>query len=460
MKAIVANVLFGSIFGCLILNYPAHANPLVGEHSGLEIPTSPILSVTAFSNDKLNLVPQVLNFVDRIVTVNKSDNLNFAVAQDKQVIFRDSFSANGNFSDNPSISLEKGSYSHQDQQGKLMLGFQQTFWPSKNNQKYWGLTTIEQWGEHSNQKQKLNLRKLNYTNLAPTLPSGSSALTVSGGGNKNLAKKADSSREFEKFRGGVTFHSGVANNVTMGVGFVYEDLLVGFTQLTYDSDRIPVRTTVSLLAKESGLDVYSHVRFKPAENFVFNYYHDEEKQKFDFNWGMISGFTLTAKGNSQNESLSTGVKIAIHNDFFALTAQAAMDNQQNLHWKLDSRIGSLQFIHKTQEQKHNSELNINLLDSKPLGIKCSAYVKYETRQVKQNQEEFTVWGGRLNSQEKVGKNKHRWSLDLGYGYGAQGQGAIASSSVALEPNMILKLTYQEISRVSDDTKIKLQLSSK
>ena len=460
MKAIVANVLFGSILGCLILNHQAHANPQAGEQSKQEISTSTISSVISFSYSKLPIVPQVLNFVDRILTVNKSDTLNFVVDRDRQIIFRDHLNLNLDFVDHSNLSLDKLAHPDQNQQDKLILGFQRTFWPSENKHKYWGLTTIEQWGKHSHQQPRLNLKKLNYTDLAPTLPSGSSALTVSGGGNNNLAKKANSSREFEEFRGGVTFHRGVAQNVTMGVGFVYEDLFLGFTQLTYDSDRFPVRTTVSLLAKESGLDFYSHVRFKPAENFIFNYYRDEAKHKFDLNWGMISGFTLTAKGNSQDESLSTGIKVAIHNDVLALTAKAALDNQQNLHWQLDSRIGSLQFIHKSQEQKRNSELNINLLDSKPLGIKCSAYVKYETREEKQDLEKFTVWGGRVNSRKKIGNNKHRWTLDLGYGYGVQGQGAIASSSVALDSKMFLKLTYQEISRVSDDTKIKLQLSSK
>ena len=75
MKAIVANVLIGSIFGCLILSHPAQANPLPGEQSKQESPRAPTFSVTAFSYEKLPLAPQVLNFVDRIVTVNKSDTL-------------------------------------------------------------------------------------------------------------------------------------------------------------------------------------------------------------------------------------------------------------------------------------------------------------------------------------------------------------------------------------------------
>ncbi|MDJ0568344.1 MAG: hypothetical protein QNJ53_04795 [Pleurocapsa sp. MO_192.B19] len=460
MKAIVANVLFGSIFSCIVLNDPACANSLTTDKLQLEIPTPPIILSQALSYDKLPIVPQVLNFVDRILTVNKSDTTNFAVDQDVQLIWRNSFSSNLDFIDNQDLPLGKLPYTHHNEQANLILGFQNTFWPSENNHKYWGLTTIEHWGTQGSRKQKSNLAKLNYTGLAPTLPSGSSALTVSGGGNQNLAKKADSSREFEEFRGGVTYHRGVANHVTMGVGFVYEDLLVGFTQLTYENDRLPVRTTISLLAKESGLNLHSHVRLKPADNFVLNYYNDQEKQKFDLNWGIISGLTLLAKGNSQDESLSTGVKVAVKNEYLSLSAKAALDNNDNLEWKLNSQIGLFQFVYDNKKQKSSYELKVKLIDSKRFAFQCSAFVKYENRLVKHNQEEFIVWGSKLHSGEKVGQNKHLWVLDLGYGSGYHGEGLIANGSVALKPNLFFKLTYQEISAVSDDTKMKLQLSSK
>ena len=459
MKAIVANVLFGSILGCLFFNHPACANSQAVDRLPSKRPTPPILSARALSYDKLPSRPPVLNFVEHILTVNKSDVLNFAVEQDLQIILRDSFSSNVNSNDNPSLSLEE-LHSHQNEQAKFMLGFQNTFWPSEDNDKYWGLTTIEHWGDHGNNNQKLDLEKLNYTGLAPTLPSGNALLTVSGGGNKNLAEETDTSREFEEFRGGVTYHRGVVNNVTMGVGFVYEDLLAGFTQLTYESDRFPLRTTVSLLARESGFNLHSHVRFKPAENFVLNYYNDSEQHELDLNWDIISGFTLSAKGNSKDESLSTGIKVALNHDFLSFSAEAAWDNNHNLHWTFNSQIGPFQFIYSNQKQQEsNSELNVDLLDSELLGFRCSAFVKYETREVEQNLENLTVWGSRLNSVEKVGENEPRWTLDLGYGSGTQGQGAIASGSVALQRNMLIKLTYEEISHVSDDTTIKLQLSS-
>lgn len=488
MKAIVANALFGGIFGCLGWTNSATANPKVINKSELDIPVPSIISTKLLSHNKLPVVPKIINFVDHILT--KSEVLDLAVDNDLQIILRNDFGSNLDFTDNQGLFLGKLPYTHQNGQANLILGFQNTFWKDEKKHKYWGLTTIEHWGNNDNQQLNLPKGKLNYLGSAPTLPSGSSALTVSGGGNNNLAKKGISPREFDEFRGGVAYHRGLANHVTMGVGFVYEDLLVGFTQLTYESDRFPLRTTVSLLTEESGLNLHSHVRFKPTEKFVLNYYHDQEKQKFDFNWDVTSGLTLIAKGNSKDESLNTGIKVAVHNqylsfsakttidrknkyeslntgikvsvnnEYLSLSAKADVDSNRNLQWKLNSKIGPLQFIYNNKLQKSTSELNLSLLGSDTLGVKCSAFVKYQTRQVKQNQEQFTVWGGKLNSSEKVGQNKHRWTLDLGYGSGSHGKGAIASSAVALKPNLSLTLTYQEISSISDDTKIKLQLGSK
>ncbi len=467
MKAIVANILFGSIFGCLGCPSTVLAKPIAAENRPQK-PTPAIISSKLLSYDKLPVVPQIINFVDRILTVKKGNNIGFAVAKNLKISLSDDqrskiisdFSSKLDLQNNQDISQDSP-YTYKDKQANLALGFQNTFWSGSNNRKYWGLTTVEQWG--GNQNQKLNIAKLNYLDAAPKLPSGTSTLTVSGGGNQNLAKAADTSGEFEKFRGGITYHHGIANQVTVGVGFVYEDLLVGFTQLTYQSELLPIKTTVSLLAKESGIDLHSHVRLQPGKNLVLNYYSDQEKHKFDANWGVIPGLILMAKSNSKDKSFSTGIKVAVHNNFLSLSANAVIDNNNNLYWNLSSQIGRLQFAYGNNQQKSTAELNLRLLDS-VYGFQCSSFFKYEAHLVNQDQdqeqEQFTVWGGRLHSGKTVGKNKHQWTLDLGYGQGSHGQGIIASSSVALKPNLFLDLSYQEISPTSDDTKVKVLLSSK
>jgi len=458
MKAIVANVLFGSILGCLSWTNSACASPQSATLPGLEVPTTPIVSAKRMSSDTLPIVPQIINLVDRIFTVNKSDTHRFYIDSDAPTIFDDTFRLY--LQANQGLNLGNLPYTHRDRKADVVLGFQKTFWPSQHQQKYWGVTTIEHWGDNSQPKQKLKLAKLNYTNVAPSLRTGNSILTVSGGGNHNLATKTHTSQEFEQFRGGFTYHHGIIDHVTMGVGLVYEDYVIGFTQLTYDSDSIPLKTTVSLLAKESGLDFRSHVRLQPVQNLTLNYYHQKERDQVDANLNLIPGLTLTAKSDSKDDSLTTGINMAVNTQYLSISAKAAMDRDRNLQWKLKSQIGGLKFSHSSNQKKSDSQINLNLLDADITGFQCSAFVKYQTRQAKNEQKDFTIWGSQLHSAQKISPNKHLWTIDFGYGSGNHGSGIVASSSVSLNPNLSFKLSYQEISPTSDDTKIKLQLTSR
>ena len=444
MKAIVAKVLFGSIFGCLGWIDAAEADLISDTPANPSL--KPLVSAKlSFKNSPD--VPQLSKTVDLIMK-HKSNRFDSQLSYDRATARGDRIP-----SQHP--------YIHHSKQIDLILGFQNTFWPSQKKRKYWGVTTIQRWGQDT---QQLNLSKLDYTNSAPTLGEGSSSLTVSGGGKNNLIAAADDSKdnyfsEFEEFRGGVTYHHGVNSDLTMGVGFVYDDLLVGFTQLTYDSDVFPIQTTLSLLAKESDVDLHSHVRFKPADNFVVNYYHDEEKQKFDLNWDLISGLAFLGKGDIKSKSYSTGIKVALRNDYLSFSATATLDHNRNLDWKFNSQIGRFKFAYSNNKQKSSSEINTHLLGSPTLGFECSVFVKRQNRQVKKEQEEFVVWGGKLNSTKKVGENKHYWTLNLGYGSGEHGKGAVIQGAIAVKRDLFLKLNYEEISAVSDDTKIKLELSS-
>ena len=484
MKAIVANVLFGGILSCLSCANSTQASPIAKR----SISDKPI-PLTQLPQSSVTAIPQVVDSIDRALTINGLQSLNPATNRGyyqwleqrtlqnfdplPQVNYFQT-SATDCWSDScnrlePNINrlliAPKQPYRHQSKRANIVLGFQKTFWSNEERGKYWGITTVEHWG---NDTEKFNPPQPNYINAAPILASGSSTLTFSGGGNQNLvppenlARNANVSQEFEDFRGGITYHHGVAKQLTMGVGFVYENIFTGFTQLTYKSDVLPIKTTVSVLAKESAIDFHSHIQFKPAPNFVANYYGDygdAEYHKIDADWNVYPGLNLIAKGNSKQKSYSTGVKLALRNNYFSVTATAALDQEQNLQWKLNSQIGRFKFVHSSDRDKSNSELSNELLNSTKLGFQCSAFVKYQTRQTKKAQQEFTVWGGKIHSQAKVGNNRHQWQFSVGYGTSNYGAGWIANGTVALKPDLFLKLNYQEISAVSDETKIKLQLSS-
>ncbi len=392
MKAIVANLLFGGVFGCLGWSNSAWAEP-IPEKPSSNIPHKLIFSAKLSSQTDLTDRPRIFSLVDRLLPI--------------------------------SLNVD-----------------------------------VEHWGKDLD--PKLSSSRLNYNDAAPILAAGSSKLTFSGGGNNHLGTQSNldldeaNSLNFEQFHGGITYHRALVKQLTMGVGFAYEDLLVGFTQLTYNSDILPLKTTLSLLTKESATVLHSQVQLKPTQNFVVNYHSEEAKHQFDLNWGIASNLTLIAKGDSQQDSYSAGIKVAVHHDFLGLSATAALDNNHNLEWQLSSQLGGFNFVHSYNQQKSSSELISNSIDSR-LGFQCAAFIKYQTQSAKQ--EEFMVWGGKLHSATKVKQNTHHWSLNLGYGSGAHGKGFIVKGAIALKPNLVLNLDYQEISAVSDETRVKLQLSS-
>lgn len=244
----------------------------------------------------------------------------------------------------------------------------------------------------------------------------------------------------------------------MGVGFFYERNFGGFAQLTYDSELLPLKTTLSLVTKKSGTELYSHIRFQPTPNFVANYYGDAEKQRIDANWRVYPGLNLIAQGNSKAKSYNLGVRVAIHNDYLSLTALAALDHQQNLQWQLNTQIGGFKFAYNHNQNQSNLEINSQLLNSNDLEIQCAAFVRYQTF-VGKKEQRFTVWGASIHSQAQVTPNRYQWNVDLAYGTSNDDQGWIANGTFALRPDLYLKLGYQEISPISDETKINLQLSS-
>lgn len=459
MKAIVADLLLGSIFCCLIVNVPARANSLPQESKSLEKPV--FLSAKVLQDNLLPITPSSFNFaanhLDLFLSIDNKNYLNNILEQNNWLVNDNSLTSPFEIVKQHNLALGKKPLSHQNKDANLILGFHPTFWPSKTR-KYWGLTTVEQWG-NKDSKKPVDFQ-LGKKNLYPFLPKGTSTLTFSGGGGKNLAQKNNLLGEFKDFRGGIALHRGISKDITLGMGFVYEDDLLSFSQISFQPKDIPLKTTFSLLSKDEGLELHSHIRFQPADNFVFNFHSQDNKQKFDLNWGIVSGLTFIAKGNSHQESLNAGLKLAIKSDHFSFAASAGLDNRDNLQWDINSRLGAFHLKHTNKPFKTNSELSYAFLSSQDIGFQCSLFFNHKTRQLKRSDEYLNVVGWQINSGKKLAKHKYRWTFNLGYGFGSQGTGIVASTSAAIKRDVVLKLSYQEISVTSNQPKLKLEIGSK
>ena len=219
MKAIVANLLAGSY--CLAMISPAWANPFSQNQESytLEAEISKIWSAKTFGDNNPWLSPT--NFEDQIfdyvLLLEETADLTNIIRQDNWLLHQELAPLHREILAPEILSLNKNPYLYSQDNQNLIVGLHNNFWSRENNQKYYGLTTIEQWGNGS--RSKLSLKKLNYFDSAPILPQGTSALTLSGGGRKKILQENNLLKDFNDFRGGVSFHQGLAEDLTVGLGF-------------------------------------------------------------------------------------------------------------------------------------------------------------------------------------------------------------------------------------------------
>jgi hypothetical protein len=457
MKAIVTNLVLGSVAYVLSHATPARADVSSQPEATIKTPTN--LSAKALEDSEIFLLPPTFTFeaeqFDYSISLENKEYIKNLLQQENLAANQSIFNLS---SKSPTNSLKKNPYMGEGDREDVIFGKHNTFWHSKEPDKYWGLTTVKTWG--GERLENSSLQKLDYIYTGPVLAPDTAALTVSGGSKENLVQTQNALLgDKANFQGGVAFHHSLLEEVTVGLGFVYEDFLLGFSQLTYQPENFPVRTTVSLLQGKEGLKVSSHLKLQPSEQIVLNLYSEERNQKFDFNWSLLSGLTLTADGSSKTESLRAGARITYKSELFSFLAKAQLDNNNELQWEVKSNLGDLKLNYKTNIVKTNTEIKYDFDAFDNSGFQCSLFFNNQTHQRNQKEDSLAVWGWNLHSTKVTAKNRYHWEINLGYGLGSEGAGAIASMGVALDSSLSLKLSYEEVSLSSDTTQIKLQLSS-
>ncbi len=394
---------------------------------------------------------------DYSLSIEDKNYVQNLLAKDAWKLSVDSSITNTDFVDKQVVALKKKPYFYDDLDEDIIIGKHNTFWGTSNKQKYWGLTTVKTWGSESD--ANINTFKNNAKHSSPLLAPGASALTISGGRANGLGNSNTLVEEVDDLQGGVAFHQSVAEDVTVGVGFVFEDSLSGFSQFTYQPEDLPLQTTVSFLHDGDTLEFYSHLKLQPSKKIVLNFYGDHLDQKFDLNWGLISGLTLTADGNSATEVLRAGAKVVVKHDNFSFLAKAQVDNNNDLQWQLNSQLGRFKVNYASDKLKTNTAVTFDVNDLENSEFQVSLFFRNQARYRHTIDDSLTVWGWNVHSANQIAKNQNLWEIDLGYGVGSAGDGAIANVSAALSSALSLKLSYEEISLVGDGTNIKLQLSS-
>jgi hypothetical protein len=299
------------------------------------------------------------------------------------------------------------------------------------------------------------VREATYSTVPGQIPAGASALVFSGGLRRN--NNQNFLGEFDDFRGGVAQRWGLSENITVGLGGIYDDSARGLAELFYRPTNLPLQIAVSALSG-SKWDVNADVRYNPLRNLSAAYTRDRFSSRFNLDWRVIPSLSLFATTDSRSATAG-GLQLNFSGRNAFTFARISLDTESNLRWSWLQRLGKLELNQRGNEIGTLSELSYNFSrDSSFLNLGNSLLLSYETRAANNGNDLLTM-GWRYRSPQRASDGNYLWEAQLGYGIGSQGSGPVATLSTTVLPGILLRGRYQSISVTNDQASFSIDLIS-
>lgn len=300
------------------------------------------------------------------------------------------------------------------------------------------------------------IREATYSIVPGQLPAGTSALVFSGGLRRNFENQSLLGN-FSDFRGGIAQRWGLSENITVGVGGIYDDSPRGLAELFYRPANFPLQVAVSALSG-SKWDINADIRFDPTRNFRASYTADSFSNRFNIDWRIFRNIALFATTDSRSAT-SGGVQLNFSSKNAFTFARVSLDTENRLRWNLLQRLGRMELNQRGNEIGTLSELSYNFSrDSSLLNLGNSLLLSYETRS-KNGFDNLMTMGWRYRSPKRASDGNYLWEAQLGYGIGSQGSGPIATLSTTVLPGILLRGRYQGVTVTSDRSSFNIDLVS-
>lgn len=298
------------------------------------------------------------------------------------------------------------------------------------------------------------IREATFSTVPGQIPSGASALIVSGGFRRDLSHTQGFLGDFSDFRGGIAQRWGLSEELTLGVGGIYDNSLSGLGELFFRPKGFPLEVAVSALTGNTW-DVNANIRFDPSPTFSTSLTSDRFSTRFNLDWRVLPSFTLLGIYDSRDAS-GIGGQIAFSSKNAFTFARLTLDTQNRCRWSLNQRLDRLEFTQQGNEIGTLSQLAYNFSVTSNFDSEHSLLLTYETRNQKDSDNLASlVW--RYRSPQRAADGNYLWEAQLGYGIGSQGSGVVASIGTTLIPGLLLRGRYQAVSVTSDDASFSLEL---
>jgi hypothetical protein len=298
------------------------------------------------------------------------------------------------------------------------------------------------------------IREATFSTVLGQIPAGTFTWVGSGGWRRQIADNDSLVGGFSDFRGGIAGRWGLSENLTFGLGGVYDKSLKVLAEVFYRPKNFPLQIAVSsLVGSES--NVIADIRYEPSSKLSAVFTNDFLSSRFNVNWNVFSGFSLFATTDSR-DATAGGMQVNLSGKNFFTFARASLDTENRWRWNLLQRLGKMELNQQGSEIGTVSELSYNFSQSSISGN--SLLLNYETRRLNDGDNLLSLaW--RYRSPQRVIDGSYLWEAQLGYGMGSQGNGIIASLGTTVLPGLMLRGRYQGVSLTSDEATFSVDLVS-
>lgn len=305
------------------------------------------------------------------------------------------------------------------------------------------------------------IRDVSVSSTGGQIPAGASALVFSGGWRRNQSGSPSLFGDFREFQGGVLQRLGVTEELTVGIGGVYDGNVRGTGEIFYKPKNIPLWVAVSTLTgdKTGNWNTSADVRFQPSNNFYATYRSDIYTNRFDASWRVSKNFGLLAGYDAMNGTVQGGVQISRSSKNDYTFGSLTLDSKNRLRWNLIEGFGALQLNMQGNEIGTLSELSYNLSKKFFSDKGHSLVLGYQTTNSQANSDEFATASWRYRSEQQAVDGNYLWETQLGYGFGSKGNGPIAVFQTAAIPGLLLRARYQGAFISSDQSTFSVELVS-
>ncbi|MBG1270304.1 carboxypeptidase-like regulatory domain-containing protein [Nostoc sp. WHI] len=300
------------------------------------------------------------------------------------------------------------------------------------------------------------IQNATFSRVAGQLPAGASALIFSGGLRRGSFGNQSLLGNFSDFRGGIAQRWGLSENLTVGLGGVYDESAKALAELFWQPANLPLQVAVSALT-DNDWDVNTDIRYNPSPNLSAAFTSDRLSSRFNLDWRVFPQLILFTTTDSR-DATSGGIQFNLSGKDAFTFARVSLDTKNRLRWNLLQRLGKLELTQRGNEISTLSELTYNLSQNRFSNSGSALLLNYETQNQNRSDNLLSVsW--RYRSPQRAVDGSYQWEAQLGYGIGSQGSGPVATLSTTVLPGLLLRARYRSVSPSSDEATFSIDLAS-